>query len=98
MGASAGLNLFFDQFHYALDTAKGALDWGDAKSPLTLKAEWRGTPPDLAEEIAIADRRGCDFGPVDITDATERRALAKLDLGRHAGPPRPAFGGAGDCR
>ena len=75
MGASAGLNLFFDQFHYALDTGKGALDWGDAKSPLTLKAEWRGTPPDLAAEIAIADRRGCDLRPVDITDATERRAL-----------------------
>ena len=75
MGASAGLNLFFDQFHYALDTDKGALQWGDAKSPLTLNAEWRGTAPALAEEIAIADRRGCDLRPVDISDATERRAL-----------------------
>lgn len=75
MGASAGLNLFFDQFHYALDTDKGALHWGDATSALTLNAEWRGTPPALADKIDIADRRGCDLRPVDITDATERRAL-----------------------
>jgi len=75
MGASAGLNLFFDQFHYTLDTDKGALHWGDAKSPLALTAQWRGTPPALVDKIDIADRRGCDLRPVDITDATERRAL-----------------------
>lgn len=75
MGASAGLNLFFDRFHYVLDTDKGALHWGDINSPLTLQAHWRGTPPELADRIEIADRRGCDLRPVDITDATERRAL-----------------------
>ena len=75
MGASAGLNLFFDKFHYRLTTDQGDVQWGDAASPLTLSASWRGTPPDLAAEIAIADRRGCDLRPVDITDATERQAL-----------------------
>jgi hypothetical protein len=75
MGASAGLNLYFDQFHYTLDTDTGPLHWGDADSPLHLKAQWRGTPPELTDEIIIADRRGCDLRPVDITDATERRAL-----------------------
>lgn len=74
-GASAGLNLFFDRFHYALDTENGLLGWGDANSPLRLKAQWHGRPPKLAEEIIIADRRGCDLRPVDITNATERRAL-----------------------
>lgn len=75
MGASAGLNLYFDQFRYTLETDKGALHWGDEKSPLELKATWRGTPPELVQNIDVADRRGCDLRPVDITDALERRAL-----------------------
>ena len=75
MGASAGLNLFFDQFHYRLACAAGEMRWGNAKSALTLNAAWRGTPPILADEISIADRRGCDLRPVDITDDTERLAL-----------------------
>lgn len=75
IGASAGLNLFFDQFHYRLETDKGVLHWGGAKSPLELKAQWRGAVPELADRIEIADRRGCDLRPVNITDATERRAL-----------------------
>ena len=75
MGASAGLNLFFDRFHYRLDTDKGKRLWGDGDSPLTLSAKWRGAVPDLVDEISIVDRRGCDLRPVDITDATERRTL-----------------------
>ena len=71
MGASAGLNLFFDQFHYRLATDKGDMDWGRADSPLSLVAQWRGTPPALADEIEIASRRGCDLFPVNIADADE---------------------------
>ncbi len=75
MGASAGLNLFFDKFHFALQTDAGAVHWGDADSPLTLEAKWRGASPALAEVIQVASRRGCDLFPVDIAQADERRKL-----------------------
>ena len=75
MGASAGLNMFFDRFHYTLNTDTGPMHWGDSASPLTLQATWRGSVPVLADTIAVADRRGCDLRPVNIGDADERRAL-----------------------
>jgi hypothetical protein len=75
MGASAGLNLFFDKFHYRLATDKGELQWGDEKSPLALEATWRGTPPPLSDKIEIASRRGCDLFPVDISVRQERLKL-----------------------
>ena len=51
------------------------MDWGRADSPLSLVAQWRGTPPALADEIEIASRRGCDLFPVNIADADERMKL-----------------------
>ena len=35
-GRRAGLNLFFDLFHYRLATDRGDMDWGRAYSPLSL--------------------------------------------------------------
>ena len=75
MGASAGLNMFFDRFHYTLQTDNGTRDWGDKKSPLSLEATWRGTPPDLTDKIEVASRRGCDLFPVDISNADARLKL-----------------------
>ena len=75
MGASAGLNLFFDKFHYQIASDTGAIGWGDKESPLTLKATWRGTVPVLAEQIDIASRRGCDLFPVNISAPDERLKL-----------------------
>jgi len=75
MGASAGLNLFFDRFHYRLATDNGTVPWGDVQSPLTLQATWRGTPPALTDAIAIASRRGCDLFPVNIAEPQERLKL-----------------------
>ena len=81
MGASAGLNLFFDQFHYRLAMDEGTLLWGDETSPLTLAATWRGgpnvraTPLQLSEKIDIASRRGCDLFPVNIQNPQERLKL-----------------------
>jgi hypothetical protein len=75
MGASAGLNLFFDKFHYRLATDKGEMQWGDEKSPLALEATWRGTPPPLSDKMEIASRRGCDLFPVDISARQERLKL-----------------------
>ena len=48
----------FDQFHYRLASDRGDMDWGRADSPLSLVAQWRGTPPALADEIEIARGAG----------------------------------------
>ena len=76
MGASAGLNLLFDKFHYQIETDDGPLTWGPADSALTISGQWRGpSPPPLQSEIEIVARAGCDLFPVDIGDAEARRAL-----------------------
>ena len=76
MGASAGLNLLFDKFHYHIETADGSLSWGPRDSALTISSQWRGaSPPPLQSNIEIAARAGCDLFPVDIGDAEARRAL-----------------------
>lgn len=64
IGASAGLNLLWDRFHYQL----GAQRWGDAASPVQIAADWRGTPPALPAAIAVAERHGNDLMPVDLRD------------------------------
>lgn len=64
IGASAGLNLLWDRFHYTL----GAQAWGDAASPVQIAADWRGVSPTLPAPFAVADRRGNDLLPVDLRD------------------------------
>jgi len=75
MGASAGLNLFFDKFHYRLASDDGPVEWGDSNSPLTLEAQWRGQAPALIDKIEVASRQGCDLFPVNISDAEARLKL-----------------------
>ncbi len=73
IGASAGLNLLFDRFHYVL----GPHRWGDPGSPVRLVAEWQGEgAPPLEAPIAVASRGGCDLAPVRIEEADARRRLA----------------------
>lgn len=64
IGASAGLNLLWDRFHYRF----GAQQWGDDGSPVRIEADWRGDAPGLPERIAVADRRGNDLLPIDLRD------------------------------
>jgi hypothetical protein len=71
VGASAGLNLRWDAFAY--DT--GRVVAGDPTSPVRFTGVWEGTPPDLPEHFAIADRRGCDRSPVDATTVDGRLRL-----------------------
>ena len=75
MGASAGLNLFFDKFHYRLATDKGDETWGPTDSPLSLAAQWRGRAPTLVDEMTVASRQGCDLFPVNISDDDARLKL-----------------------
>lgn len=64
IGASAGLNLLWDRFHYTL----GAQRWGDDTSPVRIVSDWRGRAPVLPPRIGVADRRGNDLMPIDLGD------------------------------
>jgi hypothetical protein len=65
IGASAGLNLVWDRYRYAL----GPHRWGDPAAAVLLETEWTGSPPDLDAPVRIASRAGCDLSPVDTSDA-----------------------------
>jgi hypothetical protein len=72
LGASAGLNTNWDRFHYRL----GELDWGDPRSEVDLRPEWRGPSPQGAD-LEVVSRSACDRRPIDIADpAAARRLLA----------------------
>jgi len=70
VGASAGLNLRWDRYRYESD----GFSWGDADSPVRLRFQIEGEPPQPAE-VAIAERRGCDRLPIDPTSEDGRLTL-----------------------
>lgn len=70
LGASAGLNLRFDQFR--LDTPQGEL--GPQKSNLRLTPEWTGLVP-RGFMPPVISRRGVDLNPLDITKEADRLRL-----------------------
>jgi hypothetical protein len=59
IGASAGLNLHWDAYAYAL----GQASWGPATAPLRLEPEWRGPLPALGP-VEVRARQGCDRRPI----------------------------------
>ncbi|MEN8723737.1 MAG: DUF2332 domain-containing protein [Alphaproteobacteria bacterium] len=63
MGASAGLNMIWDQFHY--DFGNGHL-WGDPDSPVHFDVKWEGPFPALPPSFKIARRQAVDINPLDI--------------------------------
>jgi hypothetical protein len=70
IGASAGLNLHWDGYAYAL----GETSWGPATEPLRLEPEWRGPPPAVGP-VEVRARQGCDRRPIDPSDAHDRLRL-----------------------
>lgn len=77
IGASAGLNLFWDR--YAYDYGDGAIR-GEHRSPVRLSCALRGSrkpslPPPLPE---VTRRLGIDLSPVDLRDADAVRWLRAL--------------------
>jgi hypothetical protein len=72
LGASAGLNQFWDRFHYDLGPG---LAWGPADSPVRIPAEWRGAAPPLDTPLRVVARAGCDRAPIDIRDPDQRLRL-----------------------
>lgn len=76
IGASGGLNLLWDRFHYDLGNGH---TWGDDKSPVRLKPNWKGPYPDLARQPNVISRAGVDISPLDLsTDAAITAASAYI--------------------
>ncbi|CAN7229468.1 DUF2332 family protein [Pararhizobium sp. LjRoot235] len=71
VGASAGLNLYWDHYAYRL----GDMSWALQPSPVLIAPEWTGpTPPNVPVEIA--SRAGCDLNP--LNPAREEDAMRLL--------------------
>jgi hypothetical protein len=71
-GASAGLNLRWDRFHYKAN----GFSWGPEDSPVGLELQLEGKPPPvLPAEIEVVERRGCDASPIDPTTPEGRLTL-----------------------
>lgn len=62
IGASAGLNQLWPACRYEL----GATRWGDARSSVLIRAEWRGAPALLPEHIEVASQQASDIAPIDL--------------------------------
>jgi hypothetical protein len=71
VGASAGLSLRWDHFHYGDRTAH----WGDPHSPVDLDGLWDEAPAHLDAPIHVVARRGCDLSPLDPAREEHRLAL-----------------------
>jgi hypothetical protein len=71
VGASAGLNLRWDRFGYSAN----GFSWGPADSPLQLRFELEGEAPSLPQVVEIAERRGCDAAPIDVSTPEGRLTL-----------------------
>ncbi|MGO1117109.1 DUF2332 domain-containing protein [Rhodovibrionaceae bacterium A322] len=70
VGASAGLNLFWDHYGYDL----GGVHWGPQDAPVILAPDWQGPPPPQAE-LTVAGRAGCDLSPLNPADKTDQLRL-----------------------
>jgi hypothetical protein len=92
IGASGGLNVNWDAFHYDLGNGRS---WGASDAKVRLQCDWSDVPADLTEtQLTVALRAACDRRPVDITDPDERRRLLayvwpgqldRVEQGRAAG-------------
>ncbi len=70
LGASAGLNLQLDHYHYQL----GEQTCGMQSSDVGLNPEWHGEQAPIAEPV-VAERAGCDLYPFDLTQDQEQSRL-----------------------
>ena len=71
IGSSAGLNLIADRYRYRF----GHVEWGDPHAELVMQPQWQGPAPPVDAHLRVAQRRGCDVAPLDITGAAEQARL-----------------------
>jgi hypothetical protein len=67
IGASAGLNMAFDQHFYQTESWQ----WGDPGSNLSFKPNWSGNAPPLGP-LKIQQRSACDLSPIDLASQKDR--------------------------
>jgi hypothetical protein len=72
IGASAGLNLRFDRYHYDLG---GGRTWGPPASPVRIACEWRGALPPTDVAVDVVARAACDRKPLDPGDRADANRL-----------------------
>lgn len=87
LGASAGLNLMFDQFHLDVDEGFGP------ESDVHLTPAWTG-PLQPAATLAIKERRGVDLNPLDAhtpSDALRLQAYLWADQAERIARTRAAI-------
>ncbi|WP_026790625.1 DUF2332 domain-containing protein [Pleomorphomonas oryzae] len=70
IGASAGLNLHWDDYAYRYGEAR----WGKKKAPIELAPDCDAPPP-LDGTIEVVRRRACDLSALDPSDAEHRTRL-----------------------
>jgi hypothetical protein len=72
LGASAGLNQFWDRFSYDLGEGRR---WGDPAAAVRLISAWRGAAPATDQAVSVIERAACDRRPIRLSDPLERRRL-----------------------
>ena len=70
LGASAGLNLYWDRFYYQI----AGQSWGNANSSVHLAPEWQGKAYEF-QPIEVIARAGCDLFPLDVLDKDKQKRL-----------------------
>jgi len=71
LGASGGLNLFWEQFDYRF----GEATWGGGESGVKLDSDWQGSAPAVDAQVVVVSRAACDRRPVLLDDPVQRRRL-----------------------
>ncbi len=79
IGSSAGLNLLIGQYRIQLS----GVTVGPTDSPVSLRPEWRGSPPP-AVPVHIVSARGVDIAPVDATTPGGAQRLLAYIWADHA--------------
>ena len=72
IGASAGLNMYFDRWYY--DLGQGGI-WGAAQSKARLTSEWTGASPAIQTPLGIVSRAASDLAPLDAGKQADRERL-----------------------
>jgi hypothetical protein len=70
IGASAGLNLWWDRFAYQTES----WSWNGAGRP-SIDTSWSGPPPPLGIAPRVRARAACDLNPLEIADPAQRERL-----------------------
>jgi hypothetical protein len=78
IGASAGLNLYWDHYGYRYVRADGDAIAGNADAPLHLETELSGGMPPLGRPPRVGFRIGIEHHPVDLARSEDRDWLRAL--------------------